>query len=74
MTRFQRWFFKRILKQELVQSPRHINNLVDIYALIVSAWCEEFTEDNTPVHKSMLGHGHRKAIDRVLCKDETKSL
>ena len=70
MTRFQRWVFKKILKQELKQGG-HVLNLINIHDLIITAWVEEFSEDNIPTHKAMLAYCQKEALNSAFFEKDT---
>jgi len=54
MTKFERWFIKRVLRKEFIQGPRHHLNAAGMYALIREVWQDQFTEDNQPTTDVML--------------------
>lgn len=47
MTKFERWFLRRIFRNHIVQGPTHPQHIEDLYGMIRDACAEEFTEDNT---------------------------
>ena len=54
MTRFERWFLKRVFAKEVLQGPAHFKNTIGLYEMVREAWYEEFTEDNAPTISSCL--------------------
>ena len=54
MTRFERWFVKRVLRKEFVQGPEHAKNISAVYALVREVCVEEFFEDNLPTMDAFL--------------------
>ena len=62
MTKFERWFIKRVTAREVRQGPTHTLRITDLYFLIGDAVREEFTEDNKPTREAFL----RKCFDRSL--------
>ena len=54
MTRFEKWFIRRTLAKEFLQSPEHHKNLSKVFALIREVWEAEFTEDNAPTTDACL--------------------
>jgi hypothetical protein len=54
MTKIQRWFLRRLLRQEVVQGPDHARRISELYGLIREAAENEFTEDNAPTMDAFL--------------------
>lgn len=48
MTKFERWYLKRIIAREVVQGPLHAKNIQNLYSMIREACEKEFYEDNIP--------------------------
>jgi radical SAM superfamily enzyme YgiQ (UPF0313 family) len=46
MTKFERWFIKRIFERDFRQSHYHYFNIAAVYALIREVARKEFYEDN----------------------------
>ena len=46
MTKFERWFLKRIIREEVRQDRDHDKKHIALYQMIRDAHREEFTEDN----------------------------
>ena len=54
MTNFEKWFIKRVLKREVVQSHTHAQNIKNLYCMIREAVENEFAEDNIPTTNAFL--------------------
>lgn len=54
MTKFERWFLRRIIKKQVRQGPYHIENIKDLYREIRVACEQEFYEDNLATQNSYL--------------------
>lgn len=54
MTRFERWYIKRIFKREVVQGFDHDKRIQNLYQMIRDAAADEFTEDNESTRDSYL--------------------
>jgi len=54
MNSFEKWFIKRVIANEVVQSPVHAKNVVNLYNMIREACENEFTEDNIPTMNAFL--------------------
>ena len=48
MTKFERWYLKRIIAREVIQGPDHAENIKNLYSMIRNACDKEFYEDNDP--------------------------
>lgn len=46
MTRFEKWFLRRVFKREVLQGGDHPARISNLYAMIRQAARDEFTEDN----------------------------
>ena len=46
MNKFERWFLKRIIREEVRQDRDHDKKHIALYQMIRDAHREEFTEDN----------------------------
>lgn len=46
MTRFERWFLKRIIAKEVTQGFNHSERISNLYGMIREACEKEFYEDN----------------------------
>ena len=54
MTKFEKWFIKRVIRKEVKQSAVHALNIRSLYSMIREACNSEFTEDNDPTLNSFL--------------------
>ena len=54
MTRFERWFIKRVMRREFVQGPAHAKNIENMYGMIRTVCEREFTEDTAPTLDAFL--------------------
>ena len=54
MTKFEKWFIKRVIRKEVKQSDIHALNIRNLYSMIREACENEFTEDNDPTLNSFL--------------------
>ena len=63
MTRFERWFFKRIVRREVVQGGQ-AEKVVNMYHMIHTAAADEFTEDNSATLNGFLEDCHGESIRR----------
>jgi len=64
VNRFQRWYMKRIVKNEIKQGQRHFQRTKAMMEIIVDAWKEEFYEDNLPTTKAVLHECLESAINK----------
>ena len=46
MTKFEKWFVRRVIRKEVRQGPDHAYNIAMLYKMVRNACNEEFTEDN----------------------------
>lgn len=61
MTRFERWFLKRLLRREVWQGPGHDQRIAGLYGLIREACEKEFFEDNAPTLSAFLAECFEQA-------------
>lgn len=54
MTKFERWFLRRVLRKHIVQGHHHDKRITEFYAMIRQAVESEFTEDNKPTRDQYL--------------------
>ena len=65
MTRFQRWMFRRIARQEVRQGYFHREKIKDMYCVVIAAARGEFREDNTITLNFFLAEIHAEALKRM---------
>lgn len=54
MNKFEKWFFKKIVKNEVRQGYDHAKRIAALYEIIKDATTREFTEDNTTTRNMFL--------------------
>jgi hypothetical protein len=54
MTRFEKWFIRRVFKRDFRQGPLHSANISNVYRLVREVCDAEFTEDNEPTRDAHL--------------------
>lgn len=65
MNWWQRFLLTRIAKELVRQGPEHRGNMVDYYAILGKAACEEFTEDNKSSLDLFLSECHQESLEKV---------
>lgn len=62
MDKLELWFMLRIIKREVIQGG-HRRKIFNLYAMIVDAARQEFTEDNKASLDGFLKEIHQEALD-----------
>lgn len=62
MTKLELWFMKRIIRRQVLQG-NHRRRIFNMYAIIIDAARDEFTEDNKPTLDEFLKGIHQDALD-----------
>ena len=60
MTRFERWFLKRVIAREVTQGYNHDQRITGLYQMIRDACHKEFYEDNEPTLSDFLSECFEK--------------
>ena len=62
MTRFERWFIKRVFEREVIQDYDHDKRIIGLFRMIQNACRNEFTEDNKPALDCFLKEQFEKSL------------
>ena len=62
MTRFEKWFIKRVIEREVMQGYDHDKKITNLYRMINHACRTEFCEDNKPTLDSFLTEQFEKSL------------
>jgi len=62
MSKCELWFMRRVIKKQVIQGD-HKRRIFNLYAMIVDAARDEFTEDNKPTLDGFLKEIHQDALD-----------
>lgn len=65
MNKFERWFMKRIIRQQVRQGPDHPKNITELYQMIRVAAEDEFYEDNVVTLNSCLTEWFEKSLRKL---------
>ena len=63
MNTIERWFLKRIIRREVFQGATHRRRIFNLYAMLVDAARDEFTEDNKQTLDNFLKEIHQDALN-----------
>ena len=62
MTRFEKWFIKRIFEREVQQGYDHDKKIMNLYRMVHRAALKEFREDNKPTLDDFLREQFEKSL------------
>jgi len=62
MTKFEKWFVKRVFAKEVTQGYDHNMRIIHLYRMINKAAKKEFVEDNKPTLDAFLKEQFEKAL------------
>jgi hypothetical protein len=62
MNKFEEWILNRTIRREVIQG-NHKRKIFNLYAMIIDAARDEFTEDTKPTLDSFLKEIHQDALD-----------
>lgn len=65
MTRFERWYMKRVIRKEIVSGRWHFARTEEMMSMIIDAWRREFHEDTPETTKAILHECLASAIEKV---------
>lgn len=62
MSRFEKWFLKRVFAREVRQGPTHDLRITNLYGMVREATENEFTEDNKPTRDAFLKECFQRSL------------